>query len=216
MDASTSCALTRSRSPARRTVPSTRLRTPSSRAISGGVSLRCRSAKTEERAATRSSFTLERASINSSVMPSLKYSSLAVPLTLTNGMTAMDRPSGAFTGAACFVRARYPASAVTSITRTTAPARTYGSRCRERPGATTSGMFPPSTSTISDADWGRAPGSFSRHRITSSAVAVGTAAFRRVIDSGASVRWAANSACGVRLTNGGAPVSSSYASTPNA
>ena len=73
-----------------------------------------------------------------------------------------------------------------------------------------------SACTISLADCGRSAGRFSRQRITSAASAGGKFERRLAIDSGTSPTCAARRFCGVRPTNGGCPVSSSYASTPNA
>ncbi len=81
----------RSRSPARRSVPSSTQAAPSNAPVartSCGLPL---SENTEVREATRSPATPANALISSSVMPSLRYSLSGSGLTLTNGSTAMPR-----------------------------------------------------------------------------------------------------------------------------
>ena len=85
-----SCAVTRSRVPARRTLPARTVATlsfsPTSR-TSASLPLK---AKAEVRAATRRPSTLLSALISSSVMPSEKYSFSRSALMFTNGSTAID------------------------------------------------------------------------------------------------------------------------------
>jgi len=85
-----SCAVIRSRSPARRTDPSTTLATPSVSAISG-IGRSCPlNAKAEVRAVTSRSGNCASEFRISSVRPSAKYSSSGPLLIATNGRTATD------------------------------------------------------------------------------------------------------------------------------
>src|SRR5437867_3037555 len=81
----------RSRSPDLRTVPSSTTEVPSSAPTARTSSDFAFNAKADVRDETRSPEIFARASISSSVMPSLKYSFSGSGLALMNGSTAIDR-----------------------------------------------------------------------------------------------------------------------------
>ena len=85
----------RTRSPPRRTLPSTTRSTPSRAPISASSTARPLNAKDDVRAATRRPGRPVSVWMSSSVMPSLKYSSSGSPLVFANGSTAMPVRWGA-------------------------------------------------------------------------------------------------------------------------
>jgi hypothetical protein len=86
-------------SPALRTLPSTRLATPSFCPISCAVALLPLKEKAEVRAATRRPGIFCSTVNNSSLMPSEKYSLPLSSLRFSNASTATDFSGNAFTGA---------------------------------------------------------------------------------------------------------------------
>ena len=89
LTASTSCAVMRTRFPARRTLPSTTYPAPSVRPTSRTSTLCPRNENEEFRAITMSSLKRDNSVITSSVMPSLKYTCSGSPLMFSNGKTAI-------------------------------------------------------------------------------------------------------------------------------
>ena len=174
-------------------------------------------AKVDVRDATRSPGSLLRAFDNSSVIPSLKYSSRESPPTFTSGSTAIEL-TAAFRTPAPRPKGppdppRYTSAPMTSSTASTAVPTTTG---RFRAASPRAAGIVSRTCTISDAVWGRSAGLFSRHLLTRLASAGGTLGRRRSIGSGLSLACAASIACAELRVNGGEPVSISYAMTPKA
>ena len=87
---SMSCATMRTRSPARRTLPSSTVVAPSAAPISWRVCSRFLKRITEEREITLSAWILESCAMTSSVIPSAKYSFSGSALRLRKGSTATD------------------------------------------------------------------------------------------------------------------------------
>ena len=83
-----SCATMRTRSPARRTLPSSSAVAPSVAPISRRLCVRCLNGMTELREITLSARIFERCAMTSSVMPSAKYSFSGSALRLRKGSTA--------------------------------------------------------------------------------------------------------------------------------
>jgi len=110
-----SCAVMRTRSPCRRTLPSSTMRTSSSRAMSG-ISLAWPLYANEEvRAATRRSGVRASTLRISSLTPSEKYSFSGSPDMLTKGSTAMVRSSAPSPIGAGRPRQYQPTASATSM-----------------------------------------------------------------------------------------------------
>ena len=144
-----SCAVTRSRPPACRTLPSRTDRTPSFSPIARTSSALSLNANEDVRAATRSASTFVSAWMISSLRPSLRYSLSFSWLRFRNGSTAIDGPPSGARAAGGAATARDTADAAASSAKTT-----------------------------SRADWNRRAGSFSRQWAAMSSEGVREAARR--------------------------------------
>src|SRR3989442_183411 len=89
-----SCATIRTRSPARRTLPSSSVATPSFAAIARSPSWRFLKGITEVREITSRARIFDSCAMTSSVIPSAKYSFSGSALRFTNGSTATARARG--------------------------------------------------------------------------------------------------------------------------
>src|SRR5438309_1557859 len=106
-----SCATTRTRSRARRTLPSSRVATPSFAAIARSPSWRCLNGITEVREITSRARIFDSCAMTSSVIPSAKYSFSGSALRFRNGSTATDRGLGRTTPDVARASANAPAEA---------------------------------------------------------------------------------------------------------
>ena len=184
-----SWAVTRSRFPARRTLPSSTAVTLSRRPISRTSTSRPLKANAEVREATRRPSTRVSALISSSVMPSLKNSFSGSALMLTNGRTA---------------------TAATRGTTTVAVGAGVGV------GLLSSASASVSARASSAADGKRSSGRWANDRATSSSTAGGTdAPAAPSLGAGPVMRWAMR-AIGVLPVNGGCPASISNSTQPSA
>ena len=95
-----SCADTRNRLPIFRTLPSSTVWTIRRSPISRMSTVRCLNRNDEVRAATDSPLIRASALINSSAIPSQKYSCSGSALMFANGSTAIDGPDGRAVAAA--------------------------------------------------------------------------------------------------------------------
>src|SRR2546428_387008 len=89
-----SCATIRTRSPARRTLPSSSVATSSFAAIARSPSWRFLNGITEVREITSRARIFDSCAMTSSVIPSAKYSFSGSALRFTNGRTATERSRG--------------------------------------------------------------------------------------------------------------------------
>jgi hypothetical protein len=219
-----SCAVTRSRCPARRTLPSTTVATFSRCPISRTSAFLPLNAKAEVRAATRSPDTLPSAVMSSSVIPSAKYSFSRSGLRLVKGRTATDGPlavAGALTAAAA---GAFRDSAVwrpeerrqspyrpARTARTSTPPRTRAGRARVVRAASGAGAvvkLSPARSAAanSPAVAKRSAGTFASARVTAASTPGGTARTLPRCGTGSLNRLAMR-ACAVGPVNGGSPAS---------
>ena len=166
-------------------------------------------AKADVRAATRNPGTLFRAVINSSVMPSPKYSFSCCPLAFSKGSTAIERSCEGGRAVRREAMAR-PAAASSAAAATTMAARLKKppDGAAERPES--------SACSTSPAEAGRLAGSFSSRRMMSAASAGGTSGRHSFSGLGTSMTCAMINCCGDRPANSPLPQSISYATAPRA